>query len=300
MNYFLLCVVAATHYFCRMIYHIVVGDHAAQPLNEAVMSEPSMQGEVVVMKDILHVGPLQKQEGQAFSEMRTQYWHEVIGHDKNADKVDDLERLLEISTTLNNNPDAQVWFWMAPTPADVCAYHWMLPYLSKHMGRFYLLSINNLPFLDEHGKVFYPKSIAHILPKELVKARKLSRPVTPAEVEVDGEEWRKLVEENAAIRVHDGGKKLSSRGEEHYDNQLISFCSHQYQKASRIINQAITKFGMPTGDVHLGWRLRKLASDGKLELQGDTSKTLRDFEVKLPGDTVISTETVAEITNEGQ
>jgi hypothetical protein len=265
-----------------MIYHIVIGDLAAAPLNEAIMSEPSLQGDVIIMKDILHVGPIQKTEGQGFSELRTEFWHQVIPQEKEL-KVDDMERLLEVSNALYKDETAQVWFWMAPSPADVCAYHWMLPYLGKHMGRFYLLNIANLPFLNESGKVFYPKSISEILPKELVKARRLARPVTPAEVEVDGEEWRKLVEENAGIRTHGGGKKLASQPESYYDNQLMSFCSHQFQKASRIVNQALSKFGIPTGDVHLGWRLRKMAEEGKLLLQGNVLKELKDFEVKLPG-----------------
>lgn len=278
-----------------MIYHIVVGDMAAEPLREAIMTEATMQGEVVVMKDILHVGPLQKQEGQNFSELRTQFWQTVIPQDKEL-KVEDMERLLEVSGALYKDETVQAWFWMAPSPADVCAYHWMLPYLSKHMGRFYLLNIANLPFLDENGKVFYPKSISQIMAKELVKARRLARPVTPAEVEVDGEEWRKLVDENAGIRTHGGGKKLASQPETYYDDRLLSFCSHQFQKASRIVNQAITKFGIPVGDTYLGWRLRRMAEEGKLQLQGNIMKELKDFEVKLPGEAAANTPATEETT----
>lgn len=276
-----------------MIYHIVVGDLAAPPLQEAIMNEPSMQGEVVILKDILHVGPLVKAEGQSFSNMRSAFWQEVVMNEKQPIEVDDLERLLAISTALNNNEEDNVWFWMAPTPADVCAYHWMIQYFSKHIGRFYLLNIANLPFLDENGKVHYPKSISEILPRELVKARHLARLVTPAEVEIDGEEWKKLVNENRGIRTHEGGKKLTSRNEDFYDSQLLSFCSHQYEKASRIINQVLKKFPIPTGDVFLGWRLKKLAGNGQLELKGDINKTLKDFEIKLPGGTV-TTDTIAE------
>ena len=274
-----------------MIYHIVVGDLAAVPLSEAIMNEPSMQGEVVVMKDILHVGPIKKEEGSSFSELRTQFWQQVMPQEKEL-KVDDMERLLEISAAMYKDETIQAWFWMAPGPADVTAYHWMLPYLSKHLGRFYLVNIANLPFLNEQGKVYYPKSIGEILPKELVKARRLARQVTPAEMEVDGDEWRRLVEENAGIRTHGGGKKLSSQMETYYDDQLLSFCSHQFQKGSRIVSQALNKFGIPTGDVHLGWRLRRMAEDGRLLLQGNTQKELKDFDVKLPGGT--ATEAPAE------
>ena len=80
-----------------MIYHFVVGDHAAQPLQEAILTEPSMAGEVVVLRDILNVGPLQKAEGQTFSELRSAFWQEVVINEKNPAQVDDMERLLEVN-----------------------------------------------------------------------------------------------------------------------------------------------------------------------------------------------------------
>ncbi|MBL7684110.1 MAG: DUF1835 domain-containing protein [Flavipsychrobacter sp.] len=276
-----------------MIYHFVVGDMAAQPLQEAILGEPSIQGEIIVLKDILHVGPLQKEEGQGFSELRGAFWQQVTGSDK-PHEVTDMEKLLEVSKHMYDNPDAQVWLWMAPWPADVCAYHWMLPYMSKHMGRFYLVSIAGLPFLNEEGKVYFPKNISEILPRELVKARRLARQVTPAEYEVDGDEWQKMVTDNAGIRTHEGGKKIAPRSEDHYDNILLSFCSHQFQKAHKVVNQSINKYNVPTGDVYLGWRLRKMAEEGKLQLQGDTAKTLKDFDIKLPGGDAVAAEAATE------
>lgn len=282
--------------FALMIYHIVVGDMAAQPLQEAILSEPSMQGEIVVLKDILHVGPLQKEEDKSFSETRSAFWNQVVLNEKQPIEVKDTETIQEVSLAMHNNPDAKAWFWMAPSPADVTAYHWVLKYLSRYSGRLFILSIAGLPFLDENGKVYYPKNISEILPKELVKARRLARLVTPAEVEIDGDEWQKMQEQNAPIRTHEGGKKIAARGADHYDNQLLSFCSQQYQKASRIVSQAMNKFNIPTGDLYLGYRLRKMAEEGKLQLQGDVAKTLKDFDVKLPG----GNEQPADTTTEAQ
>lgn len=265
-----------------MIYHIVVGDMAAGPLRDAVEAEPSMQGEVVVMKDILHVGPLLRAEGQSFSNLRSTFWNRVLPYEKDPVAVDDMERLLEISSELYKDGDAQAWFWMAPWPADVCAYHWLLFYLSKHLPRFYLVSIAGLPFLNGEGKVYYPRSLSEILPRELVKARRLARPVTPAEVEIDGEEWRRLVAANDGVRSYEGGKKLKGHGEDYYDALLLAGCGTQWAKAARIIAQSIGKQAVPTGDLWLAWRLRELAASGKLALKGDPSKSLKDWELRLP------------------
>lgn len=265
-----------------MIYHIVVGDEAARPLKEAVAAEPSMTGEVVVLKDILHIGPLQRGEGQSFSALRSEWWNIVAPDAKSPIEVDDLERLLEVSTELYKDNDAQAWFWMAPWPADVTAYHWTLPYLGKHSGRFFLLNLANLPFLNEAGKVFYPKNISELSSRELIKARKLARPVTAAELEMDGDTWQKLVEENGGIRTHEGGKKLKSQPENYYDAQLISILSAQPQKASRVLSQAMSKYSLPTGDTHLAWRLRAMAEAGLIELHGDSGRPYKEWEVRLP------------------
>lgn len=281
-----------------MIYHFIVGDMSAEPLKEAVLSEPTLKGEVIVLKDILHVGPLKKEEGKTFSEMRLDYWQQVVPNEKNPQTLDDMERMLEVSAAMFKDDSIQAWFWMAPSPADVCAYYWLLPYLSKHMGRFFIVNIAGLPFLDENGKVFYPKSISYVLPKEIVKARKLARQVTPSEMEIDTDEWKRLVEENMPLRVHEGGKKIASVDEGYYDNQLVSFCSHQFQKASKIVRQTLSKYSIPTGDVWLGYRIRKIAEEGKLVVQGDPAKPLNEFEVRLPGEVPLSEIASNQLTSE--
>jgi hypothetical protein len=267
-----------------MIYHIVTGDVAGAALSSAVTMEPSMAGEVVVIRDLLNLGPLQKEEGQKFSEMRSVFWQSIINNDKNVVTVDDTERLSEVSIALSKNEKDKAWIWIAPWPADICTYYWLLKYLGQYTGRVFIINIAGLPFLDEQGKIFFPKNIGEIQAKELVKARRLARPVTPAELEVDSEDWQRLTKENTGIRVHEGGKKIISKSEQQYDSQLLGFCTHQFQKASRIVAQTLTRYNTPTGDLYLGWRLRSIADTGKLELQGDTAKTLKDFDVKLPGD----------------
>ncbi len=267
-----------------MIYHIVIGDSAALPVRDAITMDPAMEGEVVIIKDVLNVGPLQKEEDQSFSEMRTAFWQQVVLSEKNSIVVDDFDRLSQVSIELSKNEEAKAWLWIAPWPADLCSYYWCLQYLGKYLGRFFVVNIAGLPFLDESGKIFFPKSIAEILPKEIIKAKRLARAVNAAELETDGEEWRKIVAENAGVRILEGGKRLTSKNDDYYDNQLNSFCSHQYQKASRIITQALSKFNVPTGDLYLGWRLRKMVDIGRLQVQGEMNKTLKDFDVKLPGD----------------
>jgi hypothetical protein len=218
------------------------------------------------------------------------YWNKVIPNEKHPIVANDLERVLEVSTQLHNNEKAKAWIWLAPWPADVCAYHWLLGYLGKHLEKLKVVNIVGLPFLDENGKVYYPKNISQVLPKELVKARKLARQVNAGELEVDGYEWQKLVDENAMIRVHEGGKKLVSKTEDFYDKTLLSFCSQQFQKASKIVRQVLSKADVPTGDLWLVWRIRVMIANEQLVVQGDANKATNEFEIRLPGEIVVAVE----------
>lgn len=245
--------------------HLIVGDVAATPLIEAVTQHEELNGEVVVLKDILHVGPL-KTDGMSFSESRSAFWNEAVPDGQQTIQVDDLERLMEISSRLSNDDKPRVWFWMAPAPADVAVYFWLLHFLKKHQGRFSVVNINGLPFLDENGKLFYPDSIGHIPVKEIIKARKLARVTTISEWETDVDEWPRLVSENAGIRIHEGGKRLKSMAVDYYDSVLLQYITNSNQKPNKVINLAISKNKVPTGDLFLHWRLREMAREGKIDL----------------------------------
>lgn len=265
-----------------MIYHIVTGDMAAVPLLDAMAEDEALSGEVITVKDLLNLGPLQKtEEGQKFSDLRTAFWSQVTTG-KLPEPVDDTERILKVSAALAADESKVVWVWVAPWAPDIATLLWVTKYFGKYPGRFFLINIAGLPFLDGNGKLFYPRNISELQPRELIKAKKLARAVSYAEIETDEEEWRKLSSENAEIRSFEGGRRLTSRPVEFYDSQLNSFCSQQFQKAAKIVQQAITKYVIPTGDLYLGWRLKEMANEGKLELRGDITKTLKDFDVRLP------------------
>lgn len=264
-----------------MIYHLVVGDEAAKPLQQAIDSCVEMEGSIVVLRDLLHLGPLKKAEGQSFNSLRSEWWQKVNGDGKSSVEVNDLQELLSVGNKLNQNSSAKIWFWMAPWPADLCAYYWALDYLRKYVGRISLVNLAHLPFLDDDGKIFYPKNISEILAKELVKARKLARAITPSEIELATDFYEDLIVANAGIRGLQGEKKLVSHALDFYDATLVSLLSGNFQKASKILALAVGKSGVPTGDAFLAWRLKELALNGQIESRGETSKTFKEWEVRL-------------------
>jgi hypothetical protein len=143
------------------------------------------------------------------------------------------------------------------------------------------LYLNNLPFINEKGQLFYPEWISTIQPKEMTKAKKLARLVTPSEFEVDPDEWTKLCNEEKGVRLLEGGKKLRQEDYDFYDADLKSYVTGDWQKASKIIHQFLNKNKHTTGDMYLLWRLKLMIANGQFDVQGEV-KNMKEFEVKTP------------------
>lgn len=282
------------------LVHIVFGQSSVPVLNEAVAMDEKMSGEIRCFEDDLSVGPLfilDTKEGRAG---RKQFWMQLAGVALPAiteaetempaapvmpadEAPEDADRFQALKAQLKENPDLEVWIWAGQNARDVCGYYWLVSQLYDFAGRIHIIYLNNLPFLNEKGAVFYPTHLHQILPKEFLKAKKLARAISLAEYELDGDEWHRLMNENAGIRLLEGGKKIKGEPTLFYDKELLAQSGKEFVKAWRVVQQVTGKLKYPVMDQFLGWRLKELIREGKLESKGEL-KTIRDFEVKLPGE----------------
>jgi hypothetical protein len=155
--------------------------------------------------------------------------------------------------------------------------------LKEQQGRIEVLYLNNLPFINEKGNLFYPTSLSEIQPKEFLKAKKLARPITPSEFEVDPDEWKKLCNENAMVRFLEGGKKVTGKEVSFYDKDILAHVTGEPVKLPKLLSTTLSKMKVRTGDVFLAWRIRELISEGKLEASGDWSKGWKEITIKKAG-----------------
>jgi len=146
-----------------------------------------------------------------------------------------------------------------------------------------ILYMNNLPFINEKGQIYYPSWIGDIQPKEFLKAKKLARPITLSEFEVDPDEWKKLCAENSTVRILEGGKKIVGKDETFYDGEILKNLTNDWQKATRVLTNTLHRMKIKTGDVFIMWRLKELITQGRIEPLGDINRTWKEFDVKLPG-----------------
>ena len=264
--------------------HIVFNEADTTVLNKAIELDETLQGKVVQIKDDYAVGPLTNLyigEGIA---ARKNWWTQVLAggdYDGKAEdgSVDDYKTIAELVGELRRNPEEILWIWAAQNKHDVSGYYWLLHYVKEFQGRVFILYLNNLPFFNEKGSIFYASWLHTIPPKEFLKAKRLARPITLSEFEVDPDEWIRLCNEDKGVRVLEGGKKLVQYDYDFYDADIKQYITKDWQKAAKIINQFLSKNKHTTGDAYLLWRLKLMVTGGEYDIQGEL-KNMKDFEVK--------------------
>jgi hypothetical protein len=209
------------------------------------------------------------------------------------DIVDDKLTVNQIVNTLNHDENEVLWIWMGQNAHDVSGYYWLMSQFKDYQGRIQVLYLNNLPFLNEKGQLFYPTYLSQIQPKEFLKAKKLARPITLSEFELDPDEWKKLCMEDEGIRFLEGGKKLVSMNIGCYDKEILSLLTKNAQKLPSALSNIMAKLKVKLGDAFIVYRLKALEEAGKIIFVGDWVKGWKDMVVQMPGgnSTVAETET---------
>ena len=265
--------------------HIVYEQANIEALRKSFELDLTLEGEIVNIQDDFAVGPIQDSFTKEGAANRLQWWRNILEggqYEGIADDghVHDNEDVEQLKKKLDESPDEVVWIWAAQNKHDVSGYYWLMSQLKDYHGRVFILYLNNLPFINEKGNIFYPTNLFQIPAKEFLKAKKLARLITLSEFEVDPDEWTKLAGENKGVRLLEGGKKLVQKEYDYYDNELLKFVTKDWQKVNKFFTQFFGKAKETTGDAYLLWRLKNLAEEGRIDIQGNV-KNMKVMELRL-------------------
>jgi hypothetical protein len=266
--------------------HIVFQEADIEVLQKAIEIDETLQGRIEIIRDDYAVGPIEYiYETEGYQQRRDWWKAQVDASPYNSEElmnlVDDKLTVHHLKKSLEENSLEELWIWMGQNQHDVCGYYWLISQLSQYQGRVVVLYMNNLPFINEKGQIFYPANLHEIQPKEFLKAKKLNRKVTLSEFEIDPDEWKRLCQENGMVRILEGGKKIVSKDETFYDKDILNSLTKDWQKGNKVMHNCLAKMKVKTGDVTLLNRMIKLAEEGTLEINGDTTKGWKDFEIRL-------------------
>jgi|688.fasta_scaffold177220_2 hypothetical protein len=275
--------------------HIVFNTADIAALEAAIELDETLAGKVIEIKDDYAVGPLQDIYETEGYQARRDWWQSILTHSPYTDQldlVDDKLTVHQLMNALNHDENETIWIWMGQNAHDVSGYYWLMSQFKEYQGRIQVLYLNNLPFLNEKGQLFYPTYLSQIQPKEFLKAKKLARPITLSEFELDPDEWKKLCMENEGVRYLEGGKKLVSMHIGCYDKEILSLLTKNAQKLPSALSNIMAKLKVKLGDTFIVARLKVLEEAGKIVFVGDWNKGWKDIVVQMPGGnaTVVETE----------
>jgi len=273
--------------------HIVFSEPDIATLQQAIALDESLAGDIVQIKDDFSVGPLQKIYETEGYQTRRDWWKNALTHSPYTEQIDLVDDKLAVhQLTKKLEAGEHLWIWVAQNAHDVCGYYWLMSQLKNYQGLVQIVFLNNLPFINEKGGIFYPTYLHQILPKEFLKAKKLARPITLSEFEIDPDEWKKITEaDNNYIRILEGGKKLVGKPISHFDEQIISVIAKEPLKLQKLLQQFYQKQKLPLSDVFVVHRLKSLAAQEILSSEGDWEKGWKEITFQLmANDIEISTE----------
>ena len=276
--------------------HIVFNTADIAALEAATELDDTLSGKIIEIKDDYAVGPLMDIYETEGYQARRDWWKEVLAHspyEDQLDMVDDKLTVHQLINSLKHDENEMIWLWMGQNAHDVSGYYWLMSQFKEYQSRIHVLYLNNLPFLNEKGQLFYPTHLSQIEPKEFLKAKKLARPITLSEFELDPDEWKKLCQENEGVRFLEGGKKLVSMHIGCYDKEILSLLTKNAQKLPSALSNIMAKLKVKLGDAFIVFRLKALEEAGKLVIAGDWSKGWKDMVVQMPGGSTVINDTEA-------
>ena len=152
--------------------HIVFNESEVGLMQQVMELDETLKGEVVQIKDDFAVGPLTGLDTEEGWQARLNWWKDMTNYTHydwdDLATFDDRQTVAELVEKLNNNPEEQLWIWMGQNQHDVSGYYWLIPQLSAFQGRVMVLYMNNLPFINDKGNIFYPSWLHEIPAREFL------------------------------------------------------------------------------------------------------------------------------------
>jgi hypothetical protein len=94
------------------------------------------------------------------------------------------------------------------------------------------------------------------------------------------------------VRILEGGKKIAGKEVSFYDKDILTGLTNDWQKGNKAMFNILGKMKVKTGDIFLLWRMIEMAREEKIEINGNTAKGWKDFEVRLKS---VTTETISSV-----
>lgn len=257
--------------------HIVFHGDDAVALAKSFELDATLESPIITIQDDFSLGPIFETFSLEEIANRESWWMQLFPEAAAPENF--LQQLEQIKEQLEKEDAAKLWIWVAPNNRDVSGYYALVAHLLECASKMEVIFLNNLPFINEKGSIFYPDFLSEIPPAEFIKAKKLVRLISPTEIELDPDEWNRLCKEGKNIRTYEGGKKLIAHNDDFYDSKIKECIQGQWQKATKILQLIQTKCKMKQNESFILSRIYKMVDEELIESRGDFSNK-KEWEFK--------------------
>ena len=274
--------------------HIVFSDSPAGTLKVAFRNTSYAKSEeIIVIPDILSVGPIESLHTKKGIENRLQWFKENYHADSNYLEEYKRRMLKAIEKIKAIPPYQQIVIWTCENAAEQTGLRIALYLLRDKANEVFELNTFKAfhefyiyPMLEEEQ---FPRTSGELTPEQLLQFYEQFelRPMNFAKRQALHDEGRNLLLMEHRLRSWKHGELWDSDVER--DDNFIIQCAKKlnkeqdtdgYMKAARLIGEVIGHIQQYTGDQWIEYRLRDLISKEVFAYRGDLS-AMRLYEVKL-------------------
>ena len=248
------------------VLHAVFGASASGGLGQALGRD--RDDGIISLWDDLSIGPIDRTDGEA----RTRWLQERFGDDAFEQSASIDAFWAEVAS-----PDNHIVVWISRRAA--CEHAGLLELLRQRGDApLEIVDITDVGFsgLEDRPDPAPALGIAELGPARIVerKLRESAAPVSASARRSDAENWARLRQENAVLRVVEN-LTLVSAPVTHFDMRIVSFATPDWQSVGRILSPFYSTaraegFNAPDLRFVLS-RLTALVASGQLEADGDLS-----------------------------
>lgn len=251
--------------------HVLPGRSAAASVKQAIKAL-GLRDRVVGIIDNLGYGPISGDLA-----LRRAWLDEHLG-DGYGESVDFAE--LDWQEALATDAFPVIWTCRSDA-GDFTGY---LEFLSRIGDRpFDVIDVTRV-MVQGRANVCRVKALGVISPDQMISSGlfQRQRTLTEREIAADRELWRSRKAENAPLRVCENDVLLS-KPLTHFDAELLAEATPQWEKAARIVGNAMWSLRPRSlvSDSFIWGRYLAFEEDGLIEIDGDTEAGIRSCRLRL-------------------
>ena len=234
--------------------------------------------QLICLEDCLNIGPVCDLDSVVEIEERNDWLSKVFNVVINKD-IETIKAFIE------NHENERIYFWTGYCASDILNTARLLYHLPSYCNNIFTIDFSNVTVKNRLGNVIYPKVLYVVEPSQVGEIAKHFYRLKGEKISKLIQLWEKIKVGRSMLRILDKNGQILENEETYFDSLLESFCTSEFQKATRIIGQALGHLFHADhdfiGDMYLDWRLKQLSVMNKIEARGKLNGLMRDYEVKL-------------------